>query len=571
MRTGLLYGISSVVVAGAALAQPVVVATSRDGVPVNAIVATYGFFGVGAMSSTGRIAFLSPTTNAALGGWYSDRAGIVTVAALYSGGPFQTTPWYMRYGMSSAGDIFSTALSLATPSTPRSGLWRFGADGTERAIIEDGMAIPGLPGRTVDGLWGIPGDGPGYPNGYINDAGPILSVVSVTPIFLDGVTISSALVAVARDGSSMQLVATSGNGAGAFSGTILPPRDVNASGRAVFVLTGPAPLTSGVWYWDGAVLSRMFSVGDTPAGSPFPIRTIRSVRINDAGVFLANVTYGAMPQSSTSGFVMGVPGDFEMVIKDGDVLSSPRETVRLIVTTPISSTLPFLLGDSAGVAFMQHVDVNNPTGPRQSVLVEFGRNRPARVIRNEREPVRDAQGNFYFPQSTSYEFGLATNLVSLRMTAQQGTGAPSRAIRATVNSEGDAVAMLVGDTSFTRENGEVITLSRFLNEANAQFGQQLVMMTNELAGFRIAGQVNGQSAELMLRTAIPTISCSDIDFNNDGIFPEDQDIIDFFDVLAGAACPTLRCDTVDFNRDGVFPEDADVIAFLSVLAGGGCE
>jgi hypothetical protein len=31
--------------------------------------------------------------------------------------------------------------------------------------------------------------------------------------------------------------------------------------------------------------------------------------------------------------------------------------------------------------------------------------------------------------------------------------------------------------------------------------------------------------------------CDDVDFNNNGIFPEDQDIIDFLNTLAGAACP----------------------------------
>jgi hypothetical protein len=31
-------------------------------------------------------------------------------------------------------------------------------------------------------------------------------------------------------------------------------------------------------------------------------------------------------------------------------------------------------------------------------------------------------------------------------------------------------------------------------------------------------------------------TCDPIDFNNNGVFPEDQDVIDFFNVLAGATC-----------------------------------
>jgi hypothetical protein len=32
----------------------------------------------------------------------------------------------------------------------------------------------------------------------------------------------------------------------------------------------------------------------------------------------------------------------------------------------------------------------------------------------------------------------------------------------------------------------------------------------------------------------------------------------------------LGCDSIDINANGVFPEDEDVIVFFDVLAGGGC-
>jgi hypothetical protein len=62
--------------------------------------------------------------------------------------------------------------------------------------------------------------------------------------------------------------------------------------------------------------------------------------------------------------------------------------------------------------------------------------------------------------------------------------------------------------------------------------------------------------------------CDDIDFNNDEVFPDDQDVVDFFNVLAGADCPL--CNDIDFNNNGVFPEDQDVVDFFNVLAGGTC-
>jgi hypothetical protein len=64
------------------------------------------------------------------------------------------------------------------------------------------------------------------------------------------------------------------------------------------------------------------------------------------------------------------------------------------------------------------------------------------------------------------------------------------------------------------------------------------------------------------------VACDDIDFNNDGVFPDDQDSVDFFNVLAGADCP--QCNDIDFNNNDVFPEDQDVIDFFNVLAGGEC-
>jgi hypothetical protein len=47
-------------------------------------------------------------------------------------------------------------------------------------------------------------------------------------------------------------------------------------------------------------------------------------------------------------------------------------------------------------------------------------------------------------------------------------------------------------------------------------------------------------------------TCDPIDFNNDGLFPTDEDVVDFL------------------NNDDLFPSDEDLIAFLRVLAGGSC-
>jgi hypothetical protein len=71
-----------------------------------------------------------------------------------------------------------------------------------------------------------------------------------------------------------------------------------------------------------------------------------------------------------------------------------------------------------------------------------------------------------------------------------------------------------------------------------------------------------------LLAATASAQCTDLDFNNDGVYPSDADTTDFSNVLAGADCPT--CDTIDFNGDGVFPDDRDFTDWLAVLAGGPC-
>ncbi len=90
--------------------------------------------------------------------------------------------------------------------------------------------------------------------------------------------------------------------------------------------------------------------------------------------------------------------------------------------------------------------------------------------------------------------------------------------------------------------------------------------------FRIeyrSGSDNGRLDNVVLApAAIDPCGCDDIDFNNNGVFPEDLDVADYLSVLAGAECGA--CNDIDFNNNGVFPEDQDVLDFFNVLAGSEC-
>jgi len=64
--------------------------------------------------------------------------------------------------------------------------------------------------------------------------------------------------------------------------------------------------------------------------------------------------------------------------------------------------------------------------------------------------------------------------------------------------------------------------------------------------------------------------CDPTDFNNDTLFPDNQDLEDFFSVFGGGPCSTGACNDIDFNNDSLFPDNADVEAYLNVFGGGNC-
>ncbi|MFN6040263.1 MAG: hypothetical protein ACK46V_00010, partial [Phycisphaerae bacterium] len=77
------------------------------------------------------------------------------------------------------------------------------------------------------------------------------------------------------------------------------------------------------------------------------------------------------------------------------------------------------------------------------------------------------------------------------------------------------------------------------------------------------------NASIILAPRALAQTCDSIDLNRNGVYPEDQDVIDFFNALAGAPCGDVcnPCD-LDVNNNNVFPEDQDVIDFFLLLAGG---
>jgi len=68
----------------------------------------------------------------------------------------------------------------------------------------------------------------------------------------------------------------------------------------------------------------------------------------------------------------------------------------------------------------------------------------------------------------------------------------------------------------------------------------------------------------------PAHRCDGLDFNNDGLYPDNADLADFLAVFGGGACSTGTCQDIDFNNDGLYPDNEDLLGYLRVFGGGVC-
>jgi hypothetical protein len=127
------------------------------------------------------------------------------------------------------------------------------------------------------------------------------------------------------------------------------------------------------------------------------------------------------------------------------------------------------------------------------------------------------------------------------------------------------------NTSQTLFSGSGVQTLQYASDAVIRFeGRAFAMLASTTIPTTTSG---GGSYSVILNNldAPLTPPCDDLDFNNNDLFPEDQDLIDFLNVLAGGPCSAGNtCNDIDFNNDGIFPSDEDLIAYLRVLGGAAC-
>jgi uncharacterized repeat protein (TIGR01451 family) len=163
-----------------------------------------------------------------------------------------------------------------------------------------------------------------------------------------------------------------------------------------------------------------------------------------------------------------------------------------------------------------------------------------------------------------------------------GNNAGSYVIGGTTNAadvRANAVLVLNGATVVARENDPVDVdgngafddntyIRTFIDDRLFMTDSAiLVMVRLRDANAAFCGATDTDIGQALIRI---DIGCDSVDFNGDGIFPDNQDIIDYIDVFAGGTCPTGTCNDIDFNNDGIFPDNGDLVEFIDVFAGGAC-
>ncbi|HYF15039.1 MAG TPA: kelch repeat-containing protein [Phycisphaerales bacterium] len=112
---------------------------------------------------------------------------------------------------------------------------------------------------------------------------------------------------------------------------------------------------------------------------------------------------------------------------------------------------------------------------------------------------------------------------------------------------------------------------------NAQFGGIPTGLSVDVIG--VLGQFDTSAPytsgyEFEVTAIVPR--CDSLDFNLDGLFPDNLDLLDFLSVFGGGVCdgqasndPPCNPD-IDFNNDGLYPDNEDILSLFRVFGGGAC-
>ncbi len=281
---------------------------------------------------------------------------------------------------------------------------------------------------------------------------------------------------------------------------------------------------------------------------------------NGAGSINANVLIdaGSVIDASAGTLNLGNPAS-PFGTEVGGLLRCNGNLVRLRDSNNVvvTSTAVLNLGTNGSLEAPSGLSLNSGSTLRGSGTVtglvsSFGRVAPAGTL--------DIVGNYVQSAAGALAGRLEMDIA--------GTGAgQSDRLSVTGNASLNGVLEVTLAQTYAPSVGDTIVLVSATGTRTGTFSN--IILSNNPPGVQWTLDYLPQRVQARVIAAGPV--CDSIDFNNNTLFPEDQDLVDLLAVLAGGPCTNdPNCNDIDFNNDGLFPDDNDLITFLRVLAGGSC-
>lgn len=476
------------------------------------------------------------------------------------------TAQHVPLSANDTGDVLiavSTTMGNAIHVSPGDG-------GSLRAFAYRRLGLPEFPGRQVLIANSVPVGTVVYPP--LPSDGSRFAWCDVTPQVLDSVEVSDVLL-YGQESAPGVLAAVGPVAFGLDFLSIASVLDVSNSGVLVRGVrqVGGSPV-DGVWKCDPAsgVISAVLTVGQPAPGIVGATVTgISTYAINDAGQVAVLGDAGTSTQAVWVG--QGVADTLVLRTSSGQVVGAGGGAVQILGFP--TAQRPLALGED-GWAATRVVCRRVGSTEQVGAIVRMKSGLAAHVLMWDDEDIKGAPAGTRLSaaplQNTSAVSAPWTGRMLVRASFSPNNGGPLAGKTVVVAPQDDGAPTLVvaGGQSVELAPGNVRVLRSTLLPTVTT--RPAVLPDDRRGVVALVEYDDATANRVLLKVDVPVVTCGDIDFNNDGLFPDTQDIADYLDVFAGGACPTPRCDSIDVNRDTLFPDTADIEAFLRVFGGGAC-
>jgi len=518
------------------------------------------------VGGNGDVAFLA--TVGGYQGTYVWRGGVLSPLAVIDQpmpGPGGTTVsgqmMAVPIAMNGHGDVLVNAMA-EIDSNVYPAVWTLGPSGNALRFL-GGDPLPGVNGRAFAG-WNL--DGPSFPIvRRMTDDRAFAFVATVAPASIGQETINRAAFFSTPGGAEFR---ASAGVSGAHFTTSASVSGFNDEGDVlVYGVRVGRPQPQHCLADEDGVHELL------PPGVPAPGFPGANISSHGAGAVgaggLCAVTATMTPSTPTAAALwLGTPGDMQPVLTEQQVLTpTAGQPLQVRMLALQSSHRLFVTEDGAVLATVQLTPMQGGTGGPSLGIVRCKPGEPPRVVFDSREGPRNIPGATFSPFAQTVYAVPGVERIAFTTNLFQ-PGQPTRTALVTQDEHGAPYAVIVGGSVANGPGVVTKMLPMNLNFFGGQFGP-LVSMTDS-GHIAVRHQFTDNSTGVITASVVPP-PCGDLDFNNDGLYPDNTDLTDFLAVFGGADCPTHRCDTIDFNRDGLFPDNADISALFSVFGGGPCE